>query len=222
MISVFVTSTTSDTLAFLVEVKGAMVNRSSLNEALGKRLAKELQTYFRSRSSEPNKFGAPSLGYWNKIANDTQLNEVTESGATVAITSPEFRPRLFGAVIVPTGGRKFLTIPLIRESYGKRAAEYELKSGHKLFRLPGSRVLVERSDKGDRSLASDQRVIMRRSRSRVVGEGYQQINVRSRSTIRAVYALCPSVTIPKDSAALPSQDVLLESLNKTAQQWAAR
>ena len=37
-----------------------MINGAPLKEALGKRLAKELQTYFRSRNSEPNKLGAES------------------------------------------------------------------------------------------------------------------------------------------------------------------
>ncbi|RFC46912.1 MAG: hypothetical protein DUW69_001562 [Verrucomicrobia bacterium] len=220
MISVSVTSNTSETLAFLVEVKGSLVNRSALNEALGKRLALELQTYFRSRSSEPNKMAAPSLGFWNKVAADTQLNEVSDTGATVAIASPEFRPRLFGAVIKPTGGRKFLTIPLVAAAYGKRAQEYELASGHKLFRLGNSRVLAERVDSGGTEAGGQ--VTLRRSRSNIVGQGYQKINIREKSQIRAVFALCPSVTIPKDPRALPASDFLLTALSDTADQWAAR
>ncbi len=220
MTTVQITSNSAEVCAFLVDVQGSMANRTALNEALGKRLAKELQTYFRSRSSEPNKMGAESLGFWNQLAADTQLNEVSEAGATVAIATPGFRPRLFGAVIKPTGGRVFLTIPLVREAYGMRVQEYEKKSGNTLFRLGRSRVLVERVEKGDSTAGG--MVTMRRRRSTIVGEGYQQITIREKSQIRAVFALCPSVTIPKDPRALPASDVLLAALTETAEQWAAR
>ncbi len=220
MITVHITSNASEARAFLVDVQGGIVDRTALNDALGRRLAKELQTHFLARNEEPNKMGADSLGFWKKVADDTMLTEVTETGATVSIANAPFRPHLFGAVIKPTGGRVFLTIPLVREAYGMRVQEYERKSGNTLFRLGRSRVLVERVTDSDRSAGG--MVTMRKRRSNVVGEGYQQIHIREKSMIRAVFALCPSVTIPKDPRALPAEDALLTALIETADQWANR
>ena len=220
MITVKITSDAAAAHTYLVEVTGSLKDRRKLNAELGTRLADELQAHFLSRSGEPNKLGADSLGYWKKVADDTVLTSVTETGATVTIANAPFRPRLFGAVIKPTGGRKFLTIPLVKEAYGMRVQEYEQQSGHALFRLGHSRVLVERVAGGDRTAGGP--VTTRHRRANVVGEGYSTISIREKSPIRAVFALCPSVTIHKDPRALPPEADLLAALVETGDKWAAR
>lgn len=216
-----VTSNAADVQTFVVHFAGSLQQRRKLNQILADRLCEELKVYFQSRSGEPNKMGAPSSGFWNSQAASTGVLEVTDAGATVGAGDYRLKIQVFGGTILPTGGRKFLTIPLVKEARGLRVSTYEQQSGHKLFRLPGSRVLVERSAQGDRLLPSGGRVTMRRSRSQIVGEGYQQINIRARSQIRAVYALCPSVTVPKDPHALPPQKELASALNESGQQWLA-
>lgn len=216
MISVKVTSNAADVRGFLVEYSGSLSKRKSLNDALGRRLAKELQAHFRNRNSEPNKMAAPKTGFWNDVADATVLGEVTETGATVNIDDVRFRIQLYGGTIKPTNGRQFLTIPIIPEARGLRVSEYEAKTGRKLFRLPGRRVLMEQSESGTSSFTGQQTATVRS------GGIYRKENIRARSQVRGVFALKKEVTIPRDPRALPPTAELLAALNDTAGQWLAR
>ena len=217
MISVTITTDAANTRAFLVQVSGELKNPRALNDALGRRLLKELHKHFLARNAEPNKMAAPKTNYWSNLIESTQLAEVTDTGAVVAIADVRFRIQLFGGTIRPAGGRKWLTIPLVTEARGLRVADYEKKSGNKLFRLGFSGVLAERSDKGDRSLTARSQGTIRTR-----GGAFRQVDLRARSKIRPVYCLKTEVTIKKDPRALPPQAVLLEALNQAATHYAAR
>ena len=219
MISISITADTADTQAYLVRVSGHLKNRRELNAALGTRLATELQTHFTARNAEPNKLGGQKTNFWNTVSENTLVSEVSETGATVSIGSnSHFRIHLMGGTIKPTGGRKWLTIPLITEAHGLRVAEYEKRSGHKLFRLPGTRVLVERSEEdGNRSLLAGQKVSIRRK-----DNTFGKANIRARSKIRTVFALATEAHIKKDPRALPPQPQLLTALNDAAAAWLNR
>ena len=217
MISVRISTTAEETHTFFVQVTGSLRNPRVLNDALGRRLVKELHKHFLARNSEPNKMAAPKTNYWAGLIEHTQLAEVSDSGAIVSIADVRYRIQLFGGTIKPTGGRKFLTIPLVAEARGKRVAEYEKQSGNKLFRLPGRFVLCERSDQGDRTTTQ---AIRGRIRSR--SGDFRNISIRSKSTMRAVFALSSKVTIKRDPRALPPQALLLDALTETAGQYTAR
>lgn len=216
MISLTIT-TTGDAKQFLIELTGDISNRKGLNDALGKSLARTLQTHFREKNTEPNKMGAPKTNFWQLVADATALTEATEDGATVTIAEQRFRIHLFGGVIKPTGGRKFLTIPLIAEARGLRAGSYEQQTGRKLFRLPGVKLLFERSDKGNQSTVSSSKASVRRRDG-----SYKKINLASRSSIRPVYALASQAKIKKDDEALPPTDYIISQLTKTGTSWLKR
>lgn len=217
MISISITADAGDTRAFLVRVEGELRNPKALNDALGRRLARELQGHFRARNREPNKMGAKKTNFWVDVADATAMTEATANGATVTIAESRYRIHLFGGTIKPTGGRKFLTIPLVKEARALRVREYENKTGKKLFRLPGTGVLVERTDKGaDRFLASNSTGVIRGK------TGFRKIGIGGGSLVRAVYALKTSVTIKKDPRALPPNPALIEALSDTANKWAER
>jgi hypothetical protein len=216
MISISITADDKDVRAFLVNITGEIRNPKSLNDALGKRLARELQGHFRARNSEPNKMAAAKTNFWSQIGEATAMTEATDAGATVTIAEQRFRIHLYGGVIRPTGGRKFLTIPLIKEARALRVREYERRSGNKLFRLPGTGVLVERTDQGDRSTIAKSQGVIRGKK------GFRKVTVRARSLVRAVYALKTSVTIKKDLRALPPTSTLVAALNEAAQGWISR
>lgn len=217
MISIQITADTANARNFLVRVEGEIRNPKSLNDALGRRLARELQGHFRARNREPNKMAAPKTNFWKDVADSTAMTEATAEGATVTIAEARYRIHLFGGTIRPTGGRKFLTIPLVKEAHAKRVAEYEKQTGRKLFRLPGTGVLVERTDKGaDRFLAKNSTGVIRGK------TGFRKIGIGGGSKLRAVYALKPSVRINPDQRALPDTDALLQALLDTGNKWAAR
>lgn len=217
MISISITADAADARAFLVRIEGRIRNPKDLNDALGRRLARELQDHFRQRNAEPNKMGAAKTNFWADVAEATGMTEATAAGATVSVAEPRFRIHFYGGTIRPTGGRKWLTIPLIAEARGKRVADYEAQSGNKLFRLPGTRVLVERTDQGDRSLVGRSTGTVRRRAG-----GFRQVGISGRSQIRLVYALAAKVTHKKDPRAVPTQAQLVQALGDEADQWAAR
>lgn len=217
MIRLSITMDAADTQRFLVRYIGTLEDRTSLNQALASRLADELQDHFRDRNREPNKMGATKTNFWQEVAEATAVDSVTADGAEVAIAETRFRIHLFGGTIRPTGGRKFLTIPLIKEARGLRVADYEKQTGNKLFRLPGTGVLVERSDQGDRSVVGGFQASVRRR-----GGGFANVNVRPRSQVRGVFALKESVTIKQDPRALPDSGKLLDALREEGEDWIAR
>jgi hypothetical protein len=184
-----------------------------LNKILGTRLADELIRHFRVRNSEPNKMGAPKTNYWEGVAASTLLGPVDERGATVQIGEERFAIQLYGGTIKPTGGRKFLTIPLIPAARGKLVSEYEAATGNKLIRPGRAKVLLERSDQGTASTVG--RSVFRTRTS----SGYRNVNVRARSLLRPVYALKESVTVPKDARALPDGNALASALQEEAEEY---
>jgi hypothetical protein len=217
VISLSITTDAANLRSFLVRVEGELHDPRGLNAALGSRLADELQDHFRTRNSEPNRMGAPKTNFWQDVAEATSMIEATPTGATVAVAEVRFRVHLFGGVIRPTGGRKFLTIPLIKEARGLRVADYEKQTGRKLFRLPNTGVLVERS------AAGGERFLSKASTGVIRGKnGFRKISIGEGSKLRVVYALKTFVTIKQDPRALPPMQQLITALLETGNQWAAR
>lgn len=217
MISLTITSDTAGTNAFLVKIEGELKNPRGLNAALGSRLADELQDHFRSRNGEPNRLGGTKTNFWQEVAEATLLASVTDSEAIVFVTETRFRIHLFGGTIKPTGGRKFLTIPLIKEARGLRVPEYEKQTGRKLFRLPNTGVLVERSEQGGERFASKATTDVIRGKG-----GFRKISIGAGSKLRVVYALRTSVTLKKDPRALPPSNQLAAALQATGEDWIKR
>lgn len=217
MIRISITTDAADARAFLVRIEGEIRNPKSLNDALGRRLARELQGHFRARNTEPNRLGGVKTNFWKDVADATVMTEATETGATVTIAEAHYRIHLFGGTIKPTGGRKWLTIPLVREAHGRRVREYEKQTGRKLFRLPGRKVLMERTGHGSDSFLAANSTDTIRGKN-----GYRKVGIGGGSTLRAVYALAGSARIKQDPRALPTQEQLLSALNDTAGKWAAR
>lgn len=208
-----VTVDSADLNRFLVRFSGELENPVGLHKVLGTRLADEFITHFRARNSEPNKMGAPKTNYWAQIAASTSLGQVDAAGATVIIGDQRFAIQLHGGTITPTGGRKFLTIPLIPAARGKLVSEYEANSGNKLIRPGRAKVLMERSDQGNASTLSARKFRTRTS------TGYRDVTVRARSLLRPVYALAESVTLQEDPRALPDRNALAAALQEEGNEW---
>lgn len=214
MISINVTADTDKATEFIVRIKGAIARPKALNDALGRRLARDLQSHFKVKNRVPNRLRGARTNFWQAVSKATVMTEATDTGATVTIGESRFRIHLQGGTIRPTGNRKALTIPLVADAHGKRVREYEQSSGKKLFRI--GRALFERSSKGTQSLTGATRVSARNRAGQT-----RSLNLRGRSQVRAVYALAKSVTIKADPTALPNPKLLLQSLNDTAEKWLA-
>ena len=214
----------AETQAFLVKVTGTLRDRRGLNEALGLKLQEELRSHFIKKNAEGKKPGSladrlngPKGNFWQRMADATQLESTTESGATVGVGTNHFNIHLFGGTILPGPGKKALTIPLITEALGKRASNYEADTGRKLFTVRGKKALFERTGpekRGGFILGKGARVRRSNGTSKSVG-------LATGTGIRPVYALVKSVTIKKDPAALPDTAVLLTALQQEADDFLA-
>ena len=212
MINVSVTADTGKALEFIVNLTGKIARPKALNDALGRQLARDLQSHFKVKNRVPNGLRGKKTNFWQSVSKATVMTEATDKGATVTIGEARFRIHLQGGVIKPTGSRKALTIPLVADAHGKRVREYEQSSGKKLFRMGNA--LFERSSQGDRSLTGATRVSARNRAGQT-----RSLNLRGRSQVRAIYALAKSATIKADPTALPPTKDLVVSLNATAEKW---
>ena len=206
----------------LVEVKEAVVNRRDLNERLATRWRDELREHFKEKNRIPNKLGGKKTDFWNGIAADTGVAEVSENGAVLTVANARFRLHLYGGTVTPKKA-KALTIPIVPEAHGFSARLYEQKTGHKLFTIsPKVPLLFERSNQATQSLTgqTDGRVRVRGNRP---GEMVSKpVKIAARTPIRPVYYLADSVTIEKDADALPPREKVEAALIEEATDFLER
>lgn len=216
-VSVSVTvSMTGNDPGFIIAATVAPARMEALNRLLAERLSDELKDHFRKRNTEPNRMNAPKTNFWNQLEAATAVSEVSATGAAVTVAEERFRIHLYGGTIRPKTA-KALTIPLIPEARGKFTRDYERSSGKKLFSLPGVNVLFEKNKDGATSttLGEQSGRIKRNGTTR-------SIKVRSRTPLRAVYALAKSATIRKDEKALPPMNDLVRALVEEAEDFISR
>lgn len=96
--------------------------------------------------------GAEGSHFGSEVTVGWNLRAVTMGGATIANNATYYAFKVSGGTIRPTGGRKYLTIPMIAEARGVRALDYSTRSGHKLFTIPGRNALFEWKPDGLRAV----------------------------------------------------------------------
>lgn len=172
--------------------------RTALNEQGGRASVVEAIAYHREYQAAGKWKGGGYLGsngdsgrFGENIANGWHFRSATDGDAIIDNDAAYFRHKVLGGKILPTGGRKFLTIPLIAEARGMTARGYSDTYG-KLFCVKGKRALFERV--GGATTGA-------RGRKNQAGASSIQ-----RSTIRAVFALVRSVTHNPWPGAMPPSD----------------
>lgn len=142
---------------------------------------------------------AGSGSFGADVARSWKTDSVRVGGATIANDATNYAHKVSGGTIVPKRA-KALTIPLIKEAKGIRAAVYSQNSGKKLFTIKGKSALFERV--GGQTTS-------RRGRG-----GPGSTNIRT-SRLRAVYALVKSVTQKPWPDALPPDGILQDAFADT-------
>lgn len=91
----------------------------------------------------------PSEGtsFGSQVASGWMLQSATETGATISNDAPFYSHKVTGGTIRPARA-KHLTIPMIREAKGLRAAVYQRTTGKKLFKVKGKKALFEKLEGG--------------------------------------------------------------------------
>ena len=146
-------------------------------------------------ASRPNKLGGKRTHFYADAARNTSY-EVAPDGALVHIHKQGIALHYYGGVIKPTGGRKFLTIPVDPAAYGRRAGEFnnlEIAWG----RTKGGKLrpigLVSKSD-----------YVYKTAKNRKTG--VKEVVSTSYSAGKWMFALVYSATIQADKSVLPEND----------------
>lgn len=107
----------------LEKLKRRLANKSAINRALSRAVANLFRKHFRKLSgTNKNRFGVKN-SFWRRM-RDSVTEESTPTVAAVSMDRA-VALRKFGGTVVPTGSRRFLTIPIHRDAYGKKATEFE-------------------------------------------------------------------------------------------------
>lgn len=93
---------------------GGLVGRAAVNV---------YRSHFDALESRPNRHGWPKTHFWSQARRSTNYAAAPD-GAQININQVGVAQRLRGGPLVPTGGRRMLTIPACAEAYGRRAGEF--------------------------------------------------------------------------------------------------
>ena len=188
-------------------------NPRPLMAAAGKSLETALKTHFNVKNSKPNKREWPSQNFWAQIAKATSLSSVMPTTATVTVADERINPHVYGGEIKPKSA-KMLAIPARQEAAGIRPS-----SGQ----IPGLHVIVLQGARG--SIAAlvqrDMTSIRIGKDTRKGRDGQQRVSNKGEQGGGVFYWLVPSVTIPRDPDALPSDETLNRAVGATVTEWCA-
>ena len=131
-----------ETLSDLNAVGGRSANNAAVeyhdqfNQAGGWRGAR----YIDGPGRNPGEFGQNVALGWNFQSSD-------KTGATISNNADYYAFKVTGGTIVPKRV-KSLTIPLVADAMGRRAADYVSLTGHRLFTIPGKNALFQAEEGG--------------------------------------------------------------------------
>ena len=74
--------------------------------------------------NRPNVLGGRRTGFYAQAARSANFRVETDGSVIVSVNSVGIAQRYFGGTIRPKPGKKFLTIPVAPEAYGKTAREF--------------------------------------------------------------------------------------------------
>ena len=98
------------------------------------------QGYIDGPGRNPGGFGQNVALGWNFQSSD-------KTGATISNNADYYAFKVTGGTVVPKRV-KALTIPLVPDAMGRRAADYVSLTGHRLFTVPGMSALFQAEEDG--------------------------------------------------------------------------
>lgn len=106
----------------LTKLSRALKNTEGLNKVTSNAVAKEVRSVFLGISGiQKNKFSRPPT-FWKRMINS--VRPVFSASAALVEMNRAIALRYFGGIVRPTGGRKYLTIPVNAAAYGRSAKDF--------------------------------------------------------------------------------------------------
>jgi hypothetical protein len=193
-ISISITDQVTETLRIMQED----MSGEEMKHSAGRGVRRLLMDYLRNLdASRPNKLGGKRTHYFADLARGVTY-DVASDGAVAHITGMGVALHYYGGVIKPTGGRKFLTIPVDPEAYGRRAGEFnnlEIAWGLSKGGKPRPIGLVKKND-----------YVFKTAKNRKTGA--KEVVSASWEGGKWMFALVYSATIKADKTILPEDDTI--------------
>jgi hypothetical protein len=171
----------------------AVAGRAAVSRAADYHRAFEARGGWENPTLSTHGPGRESTGFGTKVADSWHMSSASKAGAVISNDAPHLGHKVRGGVITPKRVN-FLTIPVVPEAHGRRAAQYERDFGTDLFTIKGRMGLFEKSTKGSESVIN--RTYGRRKNG-------QKVQISARGHIRMVYALTKRVEHEPWKGALP-------------------
>jgi hypothetical protein len=99
-------------------------DKTALNRSVADRATELTRNYLtaiaQSRHATATSLGASPSGHWAQAAEKTS-GSADSDAAKITIAQPGIGRALHDVTIIPTGGKKYLTIPAVAAAYAKRA-----------------------------------------------------------------------------------------------------
>jgi len=109
-------------LPSLAKLSKALRDTNAINKETSSAVADEVRDQFTSISGkQKNKFSRPST-FWIKMFKS--VRPVFSATSAIVEMNRAIALRYFGGIVRPTGGKKFLTIPVNKAAYGKSARSF--------------------------------------------------------------------------------------------------
>lgn len=112
-------------------------DRSGVNEAISKHARAITREYLlvlaETKHATAARLGADPTGHLSRAAENTSATFDAQA-ATVTVKSPGISRAARDVTITPTGGRQWLTLPMISYAYGRTVSQVQRELAIKLFR----------------------------------------------------------------------------------------
>lgn len=121
--------------------------RASVNKVMARAGANLVRDHFiENGAKSKNKFGKPPM-FWRKMRS--AIREESDARNGIIVMERPVAQRYFGGTIRPTGGRKYLTIPLVAAAYRRSARSFK---DLRFVKFPSGKAFLYRSKgkKGNR------------------------------------------------------------------------
>ena len=200
--------------AMLSRIEAGMINRVELHQDIATREENLVRDYLTSlaqtRHATADALGATPTGHLERAA-ESVTSSSDGDGATVSVSSPGITRAFKEITIVPTNGKKFLTIPAHPDAYGKRAGAFnDLRVA---FFKDGVMALV----KADQSRLADRKASGYGIESKAAKGVKAPLKAAQRPAI--YFWLVKSVIQRQDRTLLPSDELLQSAAEEGVRDW---
>jgi hypothetical protein len=180
-----------------------------INPVLGRAAVNLTRNHlFRLNGERANRLGGKRTNFYAQAARGTSF-ELTPTGFVQSVNQVGIGQRYFGGTITPKGGKKYLTIPMRAEAYGKRAGEF---NNLRFAMVPGI----------GPALVETEATSLRKTRSKKGGVSTTRFKSAGEVGGGVMFRLVRKVTQQADPSVMPAREDYVGAMNAAGRSYVSR